>query len=58
MSQGADDYLVKAFDVDTVVLDLDRALQKKLLEREVAEHRLHLEKLISKRTYRVSRYLE
>jgi response regulator RpfG family c-di-GMP phosphodiesterase len=50
MQQGADDYLVKPFDVDTVVFGLDRALQRKKLEKEVANYRLHLEEMVAERT--------
>ncbi|MFY9803997.1 MAG: HD domain-containing phosphohydrolase [Candidatus Acidiferrales bacterium] len=50
MQQGADDYLVKPFDVDTVVMGLQRALHQKSLEREVANYRLHLEDMVSERT--------
>lgn len=50
MQQGADDYLVKPFDVDTVVVGLNRALQKKKLEKEVANYRLHLEEMVAERT--------
>jgi len=50
MQLGADDYLLKPFDVDVVLGSLHRALQKKKLEREVQEYRLHLEEMVSERT--------
>ena len=50
MQQGADDYLVKPFDLETVVASLNRALQKKSLEREVASYRFRLEEMVSERT--------
>jgi response regulator RpfG family c-di-GMP phosphodiesterase len=50
MQLGADDYLLKPFDVDVVLGSLHRALQKKKLEREVHEYRLHLEEMVSERT--------
>jgi response regulator RpfG family c-di-GMP phosphodiesterase len=50
MQQGADDYIVKPFDVDTVVVSLNRAVQKKALEREVANYRRQLEEMVSERT--------
>jgi len=50
MQQGADDYLVKPFDVDVVVASLHRALHRKHLEREVENYRLHLEEMVAERT--------
>ena len=50
MQLGADDYLLKPFDADVVLGSLHRALQKKKLEREVQEYRLHLEEMVSERT--------
>jgi DNA-binding NtrC family response regulator len=35
MKRGADDYLIKPFDMDVVLTSLSRALEKKKLEREV-----------------------
>jgi response regulator RpfG family c-di-GMP phosphodiesterase len=58
MQQGADDYLVKPFDVDTVVMSLNRALQKKSLEREVANYRFHLEEMVSERTHQLQTALQ
>jgi len=51
MHQGADDYLVKPFDVDIVVVSLNRALEKKRLQREVENYRCHLEAMVSERTH-------
>jgi response regulator RpfG family c-di-GMP phosphodiesterase len=50
MHQGADDYLVKPFDLEIVVVSLNRALEKKRLEREVENYRCHLEAMVSERT--------
>ena len=50
MQQGADDYLVKPFDVEVVVASLHRALHRKHLEREVENYRLHLEEMVAERT--------
>jgi response regulator RpfG family c-di-GMP phosphodiesterase len=50
MQLGADDYLLKPFDADVVLGSLHRALQRKKLEREVQEYRLHLEEMVSERT--------
>jgi response regulator RpfG family c-di-GMP phosphodiesterase len=58
MRQGADDYLVKPFDVETVVMSLNRALEKKSLEREVASYRLRLEEMVSERTQQLQTALQ
>jgi response regulator RpfG family c-di-GMP phosphodiesterase len=50
MQLGADDYLLKPFDADVALGSLYRALQKKKLEREVQDYRLHLEEMVSERT--------
>ncbi len=50
MKQGADDYLLKPFDMDVVLTSLSRALEKKKLEREVKNYRLHLESMVAERT--------
>jgi len=50
MKLGADDYLLKPFDSDVVLLSLQRALERKQLEREVENYRRHLEEMVSERT--------
>src|ERR1700730_1697620 len=50
MKQGADDYLLKPFDIDVVMASLQRALRRKQLEREVENYRRHLEEMVSQRT--------
>lgn len=50
MKLGADDYLLKPFDIDVVLLSLQRALERKQLEREVENYRRHLEEMVSQRT--------
>jgi response regulator RpfG family c-di-GMP phosphodiesterase len=50
MKLGADDYLLKPFDIDVVLLSLQRALERKQLEREVENYRRHLEEMVSERT--------
>lgn len=50
MQRGAEDYLVKPFDMDVVVASLHSALQKKRLEREVENYKRHLEEMVSLRT--------
>jgi response regulator RpfG family c-di-GMP phosphodiesterase len=50
MKEGADDYLVKPFQVDMVLASLERAFQKKALQRELENYRRHLEEMIVQRT--------
>jgi response regulator RpfG family c-di-GMP phosphodiesterase len=50
MKEGADDYLLKPFHIDVVLASLQRALQRKHLEREVENYRRHLEEMVSQRT--------
>lgn len=50
MKDGADDYLTKPFDPQSVVISLTRALEKKALEREVETYRKRLEEMVDQRT--------
>jgi len=50
MKLGADDYLVKPFRLEAVVVAVERALHKKRLELEVASYRENLEKMVAERT--------
>src|SRR5258708_33934137 len=50
MRQGADDYLLKPFDIDVVLASLQRALERKQLEQEVENYRRPLEEIVSLRT--------
>lgn len=50
MKQGADDYLVKPFQLEAVVASVVRALEKKRLEMEVENYRKHLEAMVEQRT--------
>ena len=50
MKEGADDYLLKPFQLDAVVLGVNRALEKRNLERELANYRKHLEEMVDQRT--------
>jgi putative nucleotidyltransferase with HDIG domain len=50
MKEGANDYLLKPFDIDLVLASLQRALERKHLEREVENYRHHLEEMVSQRT--------
>ncbi len=50
MKQGADDYILKPFRLETVVVAVDRALEKKRLESEVEAYRERLEDMVQERT--------
>ena len=42
MKQGAYDYITKPFDLDDVILNVDRALEKRKLELQINEYQQHL----------------
>ncbi len=50
VQRGADDYLVKPLQLDTVLASIERAWQKKRLEQEVENYRRHLEEMVNERT--------
>ena len=50
MKEGADDYLVKPFQLDMVLASLERAFRKKALQRELENYRRHLEEMVAERT--------
>src|SRR5271157_5457590 len=50
MKQGADDYILKPFRLETVALAVDRALKKKRLGIEVKAYRERLEDMVTERT--------
>jgi len=50
MKQGADDYLVKPFQLDAAVESVRRAIKKRSMERELAMYRQHLEEMVEQRT--------
>ena len=50
MKSGADDYLLKPFQLDMVLASLGRAFEKKALQRELENYRRHLEEMIAERT--------
>jgi response regulator RpfG family c-di-GMP phosphodiesterase len=59
MQQGADDYLVKPFQVDAgiVLASLRRALHEKRLEEELENYRRHLEEMVAERTQQLQEAL-
>jgi PAS domain S-box-containing protein len=58
MKQGADDYIVKPFLLETVAVAVERALDKKRLELEVETYREHLEEMVEERTEQLQAAVE
>jgi putative nucleotidyltransferase with HDIG domain len=50
MKDGADDYLVKPFNLDGVVGSVQRAIEKKRMEAELEKYRSQLEDMVELRT--------
>lgn len=50
MKGGADDYLIKPFNLDGVVGSVQRAIEKKRMEAELEKYRSQLEDLVEQRT--------
>jgi response regulator RpfG family c-di-GMP phosphodiesterase len=57
MRNGADDYLIKPLQIDSIMASLERAFHKKYLEREVENYRRNLEKMVSDRTVQLQNAL-
>ncbi len=53
MKQGAYDYITKPFNLDDVMLSLERALEKRRLELENKEYRQHLEDRVTEQAGRI-----
>ncbi len=53
MKQGAYDYITKPFNLDEVILCVDRALEKRRLELEVKEYRQHLEAKVAEQAEKI-----
>ena len=58
MRSGADDYLVKPLLENVVLASLERALDKRRLEHEVENYRLHLEEMVIERTQQLRATLQ
>ena len=57
MRQGADDYLIKPLQMDSVMISLNRALHKNSLERELESYRRNLETMVCNRTVEIQSVL-
>ncbi len=50
MKRGANDYVVKPFQLDAVLASIRRALERKRLENDVENYRQNLEQMVEQRT--------
>ncbi len=50
MKEGSDDYLLKPLDLGTVLVSVNRMLERRRLRIEVEKYRLHLEEMVEQRT--------
>jgi response regulator RpfG family c-di-GMP phosphodiesterase len=50
MKEGVDDYLLKPLNLDAVLVSVDQVLNRKKLEAELENYRLHLEEMVEERT--------
>jgi putative two-component system response regulator len=53
LKQGAYDYITKPFNLDEVVLSIDRALEKRRLELEIRDYQLHLEQKVEEQAQKI-----
>ncbi|MBI4283709.1 MAG: response regulator [Chloroflexi bacterium] len=53
MKQGAYDFVTKPFNLDDVLLNVRRALEKRRLELEVREYRQHLEEKVAEQAEKI-----
>jgi putative two-component system response regulator len=53
MKQGAYDYITKPFNLDEVVLSIERALERRRLELENRDYQLHLEQKVEEQAQKI-----
>jgi putative nucleotidyltransferase with HDIG domain len=53
LKQGAYDYITKPFNLDEVVLSIERALERRRLEQENRDYQLHLEQKVSQQAQKI-----
>jgi putative two-component system response regulator len=53
MKQGAYDYITKPFNLDEVVLSIERALERRRLEQENRDYQLHLEQKVAEQAQKI-----
>jgi putative two-component system response regulator len=55
MKEGADDYICKPFNLEEVVISVDKALEKRRLELEIKEYQQHLQQKVEEQTVEIRR---
>ena len=55
MSLGADDYITKPFNLDEVVLNVEKTLEKRMLERQIKEYQEQLQQKVEEQTGEIRR---
>jgi len=55
MKGGADDYLLKPLCLEAVLISVNQVLERKKLEAELENYRLHLEEMVEQRTAQLRR---
>ena len=53
MRQGAYDYITKPFNLDGIVISVDRALEKRRLELQIKEYQQHLEEKVARQAEKI-----
>jgi len=55
MRLGADDYITKPFNLDEVVLNVEKTLEKRMLELKIKEYQEHLQQKVEQQTVEIRR---
>jgi putative two-component system response regulator len=55
MRLGADDYITKPFNLDEVVLNVEKTLEKRMLERQIKEYQEQLQQKVEEQTGEIRR---
>jgi putative nucleotidyltransferase with HDIG domain len=55
MRLGADDYITKPFNLDEVSLNVEKTLEKRMLERQIKEYQEQLQQKVEQQTWEIRR---
>jgi len=55
MRLGADDYITKPFNLDEVILNVEKTLEKRMLERQIKEYQEQLQQKVEQQTGEIRR---